>query len=268
MSPDAFVLARKDWDSDFFGREIFGLEVNDEFDPAELGSAIEDLDQHELWGTECHLPTAQFGVTPVLEELGFRLVDSRMVFVSTWTVDDIADVDVPHGRLRPVRDGDLTEIDALTVRHLVDNPMFRSRFTDRRLFTREESIRYYAAWNRLALRQDPDLFVVWDVDGAVVGYFNYMRQGEADGLPMFKGVLTAIDSDHRGHDAQNIMQSYLFARFGVERWALDNTTQITNLGVVRNHIKAGKRFQDAIITLYRLSGDAPSWGMIDGQLDN
>jgi hypothetical protein len=116
--------------------------------------------------------------------------------------------------------------------------MFNSRFKNPRLFSRSESIRYYDAWNERCLTEQPDLFVVWDVDDQVVAYFNYLRADTAEYSPLFKGILTAVDPPFRGHGVHNIMQEYLFRRFGVAEWWIDNSTQITNIPVIKNHIKA------------------------------
>lgn len=250
---DTHSLRRKDWDSEFFDREIFALHVSGTLSPRELGADLEDMDEQGVWGTECHLFSRQFDAAAVLEELGFRLVDSRAVFVSRWSIDDVRETEVPHGSLRPVRDADLGAVDNLTVRNLVDNPSFRSRFADRRLFTREESIRYYAAWNAKAFEEAPDLFAVWETAETIVGFFSYLPSGDHEGLPLFKGVLTAVDRRHRGHDVQNAMQAYLFKRFGVDAWALDNTTQIGNIPVLRNHVRAGKELSDTALTFYRVN---------------
>ena len=69
---------------------------------------------------------------------------------------------------------------------------------------------------------------------------------------MFKGGLTAVDPAHRGHGVQNVLQYDVFHRFGVERWVLDSQTQLTNPAVIRNHIRAQKRYQGATLTFYRL----------------
>jgi hypothetical protein len=252
-------LARKEWDSDFFGREIHSLHLTADVARADLESALLELDAQCVWAIECEIEAALFDNAIVLEDLGFRLVDSRMVFISKMSLEDKYADSPPYGEFRPVRRADLARIDELTTTHLVDNPGFKSRFKNRRLFSRDESIRYYRAWNQLAFDNDPGTFVVWDVEQAVVGYFNYLRSGEYEGLRLFKGGLTAVDEPHRGRGIQNVMQGYLFNRFGVERWALDNTTQVTNVTVLKNHIRANKSFQQSTLTFYRLSAGA-NWG--------
>jgi hypothetical protein len=252
MGERGFRLERKDWDSDFFGRQIYSLELIDTPDLAPLTAALGDLDAREVWGVECHLAVERFDQAPTIEEAGFRLVDSRMSFISEVTIDDIPDHELPYGLIRQVTVEDLDRIEELTTTNLVDNPGFRSRYKDRRLFTRQESIRYYDAWNDLAYRTDPDLFPVWEVDGEVAAYFTFLRAGPYDELPFFKGGLTAVDPAHRGHGAQNALQYFAFRRFGVDRWVLDSQTQITNPAVIRNHMRAQKQYRGATLTFYRL----------------
>jgi len=258
-------LMRKDWDSDFFGREVFSLEDPERTGLAHLAVELASLDSAGTWATECHLVSADFAIAPTLEELGFRLVDSKMTFLSVRAHGDTPHVEVPYGLIRTATEGDLSAIDDMTTRHLVDNPDFHSRFKDRRLYSRDESIRYYAAWNQLVLDRQPELFAVWDSGAGVVAYFNYLRDGIRDDLPVFKGVLTAVEKEHRGHQAHNALQSFLFEQFGVDRFVLNNTTQVTNLAVVTNHIRARKQLHEAIFTFYRLNPRESVWADDSGR---
>jgi hypothetical protein len=253
MDEQNLILERLDWESDFFSREIYGLSMRAAVSEAELQAELTTLDQKGVWAIQCHLSVARFEHAPLLEALGFRLQDSRMVFLSEMTLEDVSEETISLGAMRNVRESDLPRIEELTIDNLVDEPRFRSRYKNPDLYTREESIRYYNAWNQLAFKNDPDLFAVWEQDGSLLGYYTYLRREAHEGVPLFKGGLTAVDQDYRGYGAQNHMQRFLFWKFGVKRWVLDNTTQTTNIAAIRNHIRAGKTFYDSQLTFYRIN---------------
>lgn len=211
-----------------------------------------DLDRAGVWGIEVALPNTSMRAAPMLEACGFRLVDSKMTFVTRMGLEDVQPLTVPEGHVRQVTEGDMPTISELTTRLLVDSTTVYSRFKNPALFTREESIRYYDAWNELALREHPELFAVWEVAHKVVGYFDYLRsEPEERPLPLFKGVLSAVEPAFRGHGAHNALQAWLFPRFDEPAWLLDNTTQLSNMAVLTNHLRARKHFESAALIFYR-----------------
>ena len=255
-SPGCVPVAKpKVWDTEFFGRPIYELTLVPPTEPRALAKVLAELDSKGAWGIEVVVQPEHMGEVPMLEDAGFRLVDSRMAFVSRMNIADVPERSLPSGSLRQALSADMDRVAELTAQCLVDNPRFSSRYKNPRLFSREESIRYYNAWNERCMNEQPGLFVVWDVDGSVNAYFNYFRADTAEHSPLFKGILTAVDPQYRGHDAHNLMQEWLFRRFGVSEWWIDNTTQISNIAVVRNHIKALKQFKGASLILYRTPSD-------------
>jgi hypothetical protein len=251
MEEQALILERKNWDSDFFKREIYQLIVNGPISQSALNERMKELDCAGVWGVETVVYSDRVADTPILEDAGFRLVDSKMTFISKLTESEVANRVPPFGSLRQVSSKDISSVSELTVECLVDNPEFNSRFKNPRLFSREESIRYYNAWNERCYTEQPELFVVWEVDGRVIAYFNYMRADTRDYSPLFKGILTAVNQSFRGYDLHNLMQEELFRRFGVQEWWVDNSTQVTNIAVIKNHIKARKVFKSSSLIFYR-----------------
>lgn len=247
------VFAPKQWDSDFFGRDIWQLLLSQPVEIDDLVAALVELDQTGAWGVEVEVKPERMADVSVLEEAGFRLVDSRMSFVSRMTVPDIKEIEAQVGQIRQAQGDDLESISKLTTQCFVDNPAFHSRFKNPGLYSRTESIRYYDAWNQRCFNDQPELFAVWEVSDEVVAYFNYMRVEHPELNPLFKGVLTAVNPGFRGKNAHNMMQSFLFKRFNEPEWWIDNTTQITNIAVIRNHIKAGKMFQSSSLIFFRIS---------------
>jgi len=247
-----FTLARKDWDSDFFGREIYSLTVSRPIDGQDLMGSLATSDRSGIWAIECHVDFQDLRNAPTLENSGFRLVDSRARFITSMRRQELIRPQWPFGVVRAATAEDVDAIHELTVANLVDDPTFVSRYNDRRLFTREESIRYYRAWTENVIGETPDLCSVWEVEGAIVAYFEFLRDTEHSEIPRFKGVLTAVDPDFRGHGAQNFLQEATFPRFDCDTWEVVSTTQLSNTRVIQNHVKAGKRFSDAAATFFRL----------------
>lgn len=252
MPDTRFTVERKSWDSDFFGREIYSLSVSRPIDGQDLLGGLARADRSGIWAIECHLDFRDLRNAPTLESSGFRLVDSKATFITTMRRDELRGPICPFGAVREATADDLSAIDDLTIANLVDNPDFVSRYNDRRLFTREESMRYYGAWNENVINTDPRLCHVWEVDGDMVAYFGFLRDHESTEIPRFKGILTAVSPGFRGHGAQNFLQDAIFPRFGCDIWEVVSTTQLSNNRVIHNHISAGKKFSDVAVTFYRL----------------
>lgn len=234
------------------------MDVTADVSREQVADAVAELDAAGVWGIEVALPNTLMQAAPALESCGFRLVDSRMTFVTQMTLEDVTVPSLPVGHIRQALPDDMGAVRDLTTRLLVDSPTVYSRFKNPALFTREETTRYYDAWNELVLRTCPELFAVWEVDGHVAGYFDYLRT-DPDNRPhpLFKGVLAAVDPAYRGHQAHNALQSWLFPRFNEPVWLLDNTTQLSNMAVLTNHLRADKDFESATLVFYRTVPDAP-----------
>lgn len=235
-----------EWDSKFFGRDLYLLNISGDIKVSseDLNKSIEqayDVDQTEY---EVRIPSKNISLVPTIEDAGFRLVDSKITFSSIINIENIPKWDVPFGHFRQAEHKDLSYIKQLTIDNLVDNDAFVSRYKNRDIYSRDESIKYYMAWNELVLTNQPELFVVWEVEGEVVAFFTYYQE-KTEGL--YKGILTAVDKDYRGHSIQNEMQYYLFSKFGREEFVVENATQISNIPVIRNHIKSSRRLEDVTL---------------------
>lgn len=249
------MLTRKDWDSSFFGREIYSLGIESISAEDELNLLISQAENNGAWAIECNLKPDFFDYAVMLENCGFRLVDSRVEFLSFVDKSQLdLSVSPPFGLLRCVEQNDLAVIRELIIEGLVDNPKFFSRFKNLKLFTRDETINYFNAWIEKTFNESPELFCVWEVDGKVVSFFNFLEYGYVNSLPLYKGILTAVSKNFQGYRAQNFMQSFLFGTFPVDQWALESTTQLVNTAVIKNHIKSQKSFKESILTFYFSKG--------------
>ena len=107
-------LKRKDWDSDFFGRDFYLLDITDGLEIDELENELDRLDKAGVFGTECQLNIRSIDAMANLEALGFRLVDSRMEFV-THTFRGEYDIVAPVGEFRRYQSKDWDALAEITL---------------------------------------------------------------------------------------------------------------------------------------------------------
>lgn len=255
-----FTIAAKAWDSAFFGRPIssFSVERSAPVDPAALAAtlhlACEAADEVGAGLLECHLDSRDFVLAAALEEVGFRLVDSRAEFLSRMTMADVPASKVSRGSIAVAESAQTDRLLELIHLGFTDNDRFVSRFKNPEYFTPTESRRYFEAWLKNTAFKPESETAIFVVDDRIVGFYIYLRQGSYQDLPVLKGILTAVEPEHRGANAQLAMQAFLYPRFGIEAWYLDNTTQITNVPVIRNHIRSNKWLEKVVLTFYRKPG--------------
>jgi len=247
-----YSLARKPWDSEFFGKEIYALDVTDDGTGFEgLEQELAALDSKGAFGTEVRLNVRSLELFRELEQLGFRLVDSRMEFI-TETKRLTEDVVPERGEFRHYREEDWEPLVDLTRRSFVENPGFRSRWNNPWLFTAEEALRYYVEWHKWVLRESPDLFVSW-VDGdTYVGWYSILRRPNPSGPnPVYKVALAGIEPEYRALKGQNLMQFWLFRHTPDAEWTTINSPSLNNTSGIKNNIRAGKNFKTIELFLFR-----------------
>ena len=258
MDLGRFSLGVKAWETDFFNR-LFGSLT---WGAADLSGSDGDeihrlcvrADAEGYQLTECHVDSEDFGMITTLEEEGFRLVDTRARFLTRWTRDLIPATKPTEGRVISAVPEHRQRMLELTHQGFTDNDRFVSRFKNLNYFTRDEARRYFEAWIDNSAFGDDSASAVYEVNGQTVGYYVYEAKGTHQGLPIVKGILTAVAPEHRGANAQLAMQAHLYRALGYSEWYLDNTTQITNKPVIRNHNRSAKYLSDIAFTFYRRLG--------------
>jgi hypothetical protein len=235
-------ILQKNWDSNFFHRRFFEINVRQVLTSADIESINAEI--QALGGGEAtielRLTSENFDVISEFEEMGFRFVDSRLEF-STETIRPENPVDAPVGLFRQYKTEDWPFLESLTIRSFVDNPHFKSRYKNPTYFTREESIRYYLQWHRWVLDSPDGMFCSWEVDDNFVGFYSILRKGIAHNLPHYKVALAAVEHEYRSLNGQNLMQFYLFANAKDEKWITINSPALTNLSGLKNNIRAQKK---------------------------
>ena len=151
LTAGPFVEA-KQWDSEFFERLIGSLtwEAITPDEPAGRLSDLKDIsalaDSAGYALVECHVDISDFAVIASLEEVGFRLVDSRMRFLTRWGPGDVPETLPTVGSIRSATPEDRDRIVELTHEGFTQNDRFVSRFKNPDYFSADLTRRYFEAW--------------------------------------------------------------------------------------------------------------------------
>ena len=216
-----------------------------------MKNELDRLDADGVFGTECQVDIRSIEMIAHLEDLGFRMVDSRMEFI-THTHREENEIIAPVGKFRRYEPQDWEALAENTAKNFVDNDQFKSRYTNRQIFSREESLRYYLQWHRWVLDVSPDLFLSWVDKDKYVGFYSILRLPDPQSVhPRYKVGLAAIDPDYRSHNGQNLMQAWLFKETSDSEWTTINSTQLTNTSGIKNHIRSGKAFKTVELFFFR-----------------
>lgn len=251
------ALEPNEWESRFFARRMGKLSIVAEpaadLPPGGWREAVRlaaaEADSYDL--VQLHLDVRHLALAPVLEEAGFRLVDSRISFVTRLDRRLLERPQPPMGEVRLATPQHLPELLALTQRSLTDNPGFHSRYKNPAYFTHEEASRWFAAWLESGLADPTTLIAVWHLEGRAVGFFGYQRVGEREGLFFYKSTLAAVDESRRGHKAHIFMQTTLFDHMPGDEFWVQSTTQLSNTPVIRNNLRLGRRLDRVELTFFR-----------------
>jgi len=202
------------WETDFFGRRFGRLEVDvkgtHDLEAETLDRGLAEMlsfgDQDGFDLIELELDVPWLSHISLFEDHGFRLVDAKIRFITSKNKEEVDKLPEAEGELSFASADMKEEILALTTRAFAEHPLFKSRFNDRRYFSRSETERYYAAWIEKYLGDENAFFGVMKDEGKIVGYLIYTRTGEHNGKPLYKAVLMAVAPEHRG---KRIYFSYL-----------------------------------------------------------
>jgi hypothetical protein len=214
----------------------------------QLAAAADDTG---LWLVQAHLDVRGLQLAAGLEEVGFRLVDTRMIFITRIDRRVAPRVESEVGTVALADDTDLPDLLRITHHQLAANPSFYSRYKNRDYFSPEESERWFAAWTRNDIGDPKARTAVWRVEGRLVGFFGQRRWGEYEDLPFYKGTLTAIEPAWRGRQGHLMMQSFVYCQLPVDEFYVENATQLTNAPVFYNHVKARRRLDRVELTYFR-----------------
>jgi len=255
-----FTIQPKPWDSEFFSRK-FGVLHIDRFDAlnqmpdAQIAGAISRLtaaaDDNQYDITELTIDINQMPLIPFFEEAGFRLVDSRITFITLINRNELPPEPLPPGTIEYASWSDFEAIVALTNESFVDNNHFVSRFKNRRVFSEEDTRKYYKTWIANHIDDPETYFIVVKDGGVLFAYYIYKKTGSLEEKPVYKAILTAVAPAYRGGRFHMRMQAYLFQQFPEDIFFLDNTSQLTNIPTIKSYIRSQKQLSSIALTFYR-----------------
>jgi hypothetical protein len=249
-------LEPNEWETRFFGRRMGKLSIAAAaaaLTPAQWHQAVAvvatESDTYDL--VQVHLDVLHLTLAPALEKAGFRLVDTRIAFVTRLDRRLLTRHEPPFGEVRLATPQDLPDLLTLARRHFTDNPGFHSRYKDPTYFAPEEAARWFAAWVENDLTDPRSRAAVWQVENRTVGFFGYQRQDDREGLPFYKSTVAAVEEAQRGQKAYMFLQTILFDSMPSDEFWVENTTQLTNSPVIHNHLLIGRRLDRVELTFFR-----------------
>jgi hypothetical protein len=246
-------FAPKKWDSVFFSRNIYfadlSLDLSDQ-STKNLTTEINQLDRIGCEMAEVRIRSSHFQNIPLLETLGFRLVDSRLEFRTSTTRQDYS-VAAPFGVLRWFNDSDWPEVCQLTEAQFAGNSSFKSRYNSREYFSFDESKRYFTQWNQRVLDSVSPMFCIWEHECQVVGFYSVLRQATESPIPEYKVGLAAVKPELAKHGMANVMQYWIFQHAPDKEFTVINSPALTNLAGLKNNIRASKNLSHVEAFLFR-----------------
>jgi hypothetical protein len=255
------TITNKQWEADFFRRKFASLKIEN-FDylnnlsdrqiAESLNQLMTSADKKNYEITESHIDINNIRIIPIIEEAGFRLVDTRIIFITLINKEEYTFKPLSSETIAYATLDDLDAINNLTKKSFVDNNRFHHRFKNERYFLKDEIVRYYYAWISNHIEDKDTHFIVMKDKARLFAYFIYKSSGFFQGLPLYKGILTAVDPDYKGNSYHLYMQSYLYRQFPEKEYFLDNTTQLTNIPTIKNHIKSQKKLNRIELTFFRM----------------
>jgi hypothetical protein len=252
----AFTLEPRPFETDFWSRPVCRLALTPGVSATQLATEIGQLlESSENDVIETNLDLSDILLANVLTDHGFRLVDSRITFVSRVATGDpefAYPSEHPDIEIRMFDPDDLDRVLELTHENLTDNRAFVSRYKDESVFGVGSARRWFDAWMNDMVRSSQAHTAVAVVDGQVKGFFTYENRGPfAESEPLYKGVLAAVDPAFRGEKLHLILQSYLFNRFSDQAFWIENATQLSNYAVIKNHVRSNRRLRNCELTYLR-----------------
>lgn len=248
------------WEASFFGFPVEEIRMGNALfaDVAEDVSALIEGAAPETL-LKVSVDARQLHAIPWLERQGFELWETRYVWLTTWSRDELTQKHALHASLpedRIVWGGESHHeaILSMTQTQVAKSTAVVNRF-DSPFYPKGSSEAWYAKWIAQVLRNPKALVAVAEhvEDREVTGYFIYLPGEPQDGVDVYKGILSVIQPAHRGRNLHVHLQQFLFEEMAKrhERVTLDNTTQVSNYPVIRNHAKSGRRPDHIELVMFR-----------------
>lgn len=242
----------KNWESNFFKKKIFQLNINKALYDKALKDVLEDLLQKQKFDLiEINLDVKYIKAAEILEEIGFKLIDSRITFLTKIDSKE-PKYDFPLMKsnhiLRFYEKNDLPFLLELTHKYLTNNDDFVSRYKNLNYFNSSDGYEYFSKWISFSVNNPKSHTAIVEDKGKVVGFFIFQRKENYNDIPLYKGILVAVDEAYRGYKLHLSLQSFLFKNLESQHFYIDNTTQISNYPVIKNHIRSNRKLDRMELT--------------------
>ena len=254
-----FTLLIKEWETEFLKRKFGFLDICHadcaSFENMLIHDILDELlafaDENAFSITETHCDSSAITLIPILEEKGFRMVDTRISFVTLIEKPLPRRYSAEIGDISFAEMKDLEAILDLTHKSFTDNRAFFSRYKNRDYFTRNETKKYYAMWIENYIADKNTLFAITKYKEQLAGYSFFYSSGSIGDIKLYKAILTAVDPDFQGHKTHLSMQTFLIDQIPEDTFYLDNTTQLTNFPAIKNSIISRKSLDSISMIFYR-----------------
>jgi hypothetical protein len=244
----------KAWESDFWGFPVSDMKCS-EWDHSEASiQRFQTQLQHHLDETSSDellkfaLDARQLRLASILEQAGFELWETRFVWL---TLNSRAELQMEiqpfvheDWQLDWAEPTDHNAILQASLAHVAHSSDVITRF-DSPFYPQNSGQTWYSSWIQDVLKSSTTLASVVRNRRTqkIGGFFIYQKKGEKEGVPVFKGILASVEPELRGMKLHLHLQQRIFDELAGEHesvW-LDNTTQISNYPIIRNHVLSNRR---------------------------
>ena len=253
------MLIQKEWETEFFQRTFGGLTIDHhtllELEVQERENIFKQIinfaDESALSLVEIKCDIEAMPLISIMENFGFRFVEGRVTFLTLIEKPVDTNISDKLGKIMFATKKDLKSLLDLTNTCFTYNPNFISRFKNRYYYTVEETRRYYTAYIENYLSKEGSYFGMLKKGETIVGY-TILESGKFfEGKKIYKAILSAVKPGYRGKNLYYAIQSSVFFELPENIFYLENTTQMTNVSIIRSHIRANKRLNNIEVILYR-----------------
>jgi len=248
------------WETRFFNRKCGIFNVNHELllksQPKTIHDVLDELilfagnNNFQLIEYQCDI--SGFNLIAFIEEKGFRLVDTKITFLSKIEKPITQKYLSEIGTIGLANDKDLEGILNLTHMSFTNNPEFLSRFKNRRYYNDAETAIYYAAWINKNFKDKNTLFAVIKDNEKVICQLFFKPEGFEQGIRVYRAMFAAVDPKYRGFKTHLALISFLCNQVKENTFYLDSTTQLTNFPLIKNNIRSKRLLKSITLIFYRI----------------
>lgn len=179
---------------------------------------------------ELRLSSDDFSGIMEAQKHGFSLVESFIEFAT-----EVEPSQEEYEGIRLMNKSDYSFISALNEQSMCQNEGYRTRFNNPIFFDESACKKYYGAAITNNINDPNVLTAVIEFGNEVVGFFMLKMIDQHT----YKGLMTGVIPKARGMKFHIKMQQFLINHIG-HPFTLINTTQLSNLAVIKNHIRSNR----------------------------